>query len=86
MEKPPIQFGLKTIFVATTGVAILMATGEVGRTFAWMLVLWSIAAVILFAALAAYAVVKQVTIEVIRLARWTLNRFSLRLRSRAPVA
>lgn len=79
MEKPPFQFGLRSIFLATTGVAVLMAAGELGRILAWMMVLWSMAAVILFAVLAAFAVVKRVSIDTVRLARWTLNRFSLRL-------
>ena len=67
MEKPPFQFSLKAVFLATTGVAIVMAAGEAGRTLAWMVVLWSMAAVILFAVLAVFAFVKQASTYVVKL-------------------
>ena len=86
MEKPPFQFGLKAIFLATTGVAMFLATGEAGRIIALMVVLWSMAAVILFAVLAVFAIVKQATIYVVRLVGWTVNSFQLHSGSRSPGA
>ena len=48
MEQPRFQIGPKAVFLATSGVAILMAVGEAGRMLAWFAVMSSLAAVILF--------------------------------------
>ena len=87
MEKPPFQFGLKSIFLATTGVAIFMAAGEMGWILVSAVVLWCIAAIFLFAvAVAIILFVEQVIIDVVRLLRWTLNQYRLRSGSRPPEA
>ena len=86
MQKPPFQFGLKAIFVATTGVAILMACGDAGRTLVLMVVLWSMAAVILLAVLAVFAIVKKAIIGVARLIGWTANQFRLPSQGRSQGA
>ena len=78
MEKPPFQFGLKTIFAVTAAAAVFFAIGEMGWFILGVTVIGIILGLFLLGvSAAALVLVEQVIRDVIRLARWTWNRCRL---------
>ena len=78
MEKPPFQFGLKAVFAVMTGAAVFFAIGEMG----WFILAVTVTGIIcglflLGVSTAALVLVELVIRDMIRLARWTWNRFRL---------
>jgi len=78
MEKPPFQFGLKSLFAVTTAASLLLA---VGMRVPTLLTGFALTAGIVFCWLMAVAAIEKAALRAIRLAGWFRNKLHTTLRN-----